>query len=241
GLWTLTPSIQVQILVSQPFLLFKKMANFNTHLFVATTVSGALAIGFVISDLATIKMAVFYWLLGTLGGILPDIDAPISIPSRLLFSSLGIFLATLFVFNQFNTIFWADLVFLWLMISLGVRYGLSKLFALFTIHRGNCHSILAALFFGFLAVVIAHHLLHLSNVLAWFAGIFMMGGYLIHLLLDELYSVDLSNMTLKRSFGTALKIASFRHKFSTILLLLATLGVFQLTPSLNQIIKQLLL
>jgi hypothetical protein len=36
----------------------------------------------------------------------------------------------------------------------------------------------------------------------------VIGGFMIHLLLDEIYSVDLVRMRLKKSFGTAFKFKS---------------------------------
>jgi hypothetical protein len=209
------------------------MANFNTHLTVATSVSATL--GLFLTDLAPAKAVFLYWLLGTLGGILPDIDAPNSIPTRLLFTSLGIFLASFLVMS--HPFSWLELTSLWIVTYLSVRYGLSKLFGKLTVHRGNFHSILAALLFGFVTTATAYHVLETSELLAWFAGVFVTVGYLVHLLLDELYNVDLTNAKLKKSFGTALKIASLRHKFSTVLLLLASLGVFLLTPSTEPLVK----
>ncbi|MEN8214920.1 MAG: metal-dependent hydrolase [Pseudomonadota bacterium] len=211
------------------------MANFNTHLTVATSVSATLAIGLFLTDLAPAKAVFLYWLLGTLGGILPDIDAPNSIPTRLLFTSLGIFIACFLVTSQ--PFSWLELTSLWIVTYLSVRYGLSKLFDKLTVHRGNFHSILAALLFGFVTTATAYQVLEINELLAWFAGVFVTVGYLVHLLLDELYNVDLTNAKLKKSFGTALKIASFRHKFSTVLLLLASLGVFLLTPPTEPLVK----
>jgi len=213
------------------------MANFNTHLTVATSVSATLAIGLFLSDYASAKAAFLYWLLGTLGGILPDIDAPHSIPTRLLFTSLGILFASFLVITEFKQLSWLALSCLWIVSYLSVRYGLSKLFNKLTVHRGNFHSILAALLFGFLTTATSYHVLEIGELLAWIAGLFVMVGYVVHLLLDELYSVDLSNAKLKKSFGSALKIASTHHKISTVLFVLATLGVFLLTPSTNQLVK----
>lgn len=216
------------------------MANFNTHLTVATIASGTCAISIVFKNIVPFDTAIVLWILGTLGGILPDIDAPISIPSRFLFTILAVLLASLFVILQLNTLFWADLIGAWLVIYACIRYGLSKFVAFFTTHRGNFHSILAAVLFGLIAVVIAHHLLHATDLLAWYAGFFLTGGYLIHLLLDELYSIDFANLRLKKSFGSAFKIASLRYPLSTILLVIASSGMFTLTPHPEQVIQQLL-
>jgi len=213
------------------------VANFNTHLTVAASVSGVLAIGVIVTELATIKAACLYALLGTLGGILPDVDAPKSIPTRLLFPSLGVFLASLIVATLIKRFSWLELAPLWVAIFLGAHYGLPKLFAKFTNHRGNFHSILAALLFGFISTATLYHIFGMREFVAWFAGAFVTTGYLAHLLLDEIYSVDVANKRLKKSFGSALKLASARHKLSTVLLLLATLSVFQFTPSTKEVVK----
>ena len=80
------------------------MANFQTHLLSATLVSGILAGQLVIIEFATPKAAFFYWLLGTLGGILPDIDAPNALPTRLLFTTLGLLAAILALVSQVNRV-----------------------------------------------------------------------------------------------------------------------------------------
>jgi len=61
------------------------------------------------------------------------------------------------------------------------------------------------------------------------AGFILLGG-LIHLLLDELYSVDLNNVTIKRSFGTALKIADFDNKLITLASIIAIAGLIYVAP-----------
>ena len=50
---------------------------------------------------------------------------------------------------------------------------------------------------------------------AWLAGGFMAIGYLTHLILDEIYSVDVMDTRLKASFGTALKLIDPRHPGAT--------------------------
>jgi hypothetical protein len=99
----------------------------------------------------------------------------------------------------------------------------SKIFAKFTVHRGIFHSLLAALFFWFLTTAVTYHVFGLSPFNAWLTGCFVGLGYVLHLLLDELYSVDLMGASVKRSFGTAVKVVSFTHMKATLLLGLATL------------------
>lgn len=211
------------------------MANFNTHLTVATSISGTFALGLFATELATAKAVFFYWLLGTIGGILPDIDAPHSIPAKLLFTVSGIVLASLLVVSQLNQFFWVELIVLWIITFIGCRYGLLKLFARLTCHRGQFHSILAALLFGLSITVMAYQSLAVHAQIAWFAGGFVFIGYLVHLLLDEIYSIDITQQRLKKSFGSAFKLANTRHKFSTLLLILANIFLLLWTPSLDKI------
>ncbi len=215
------------------------MANFNTHLLVATGVSGTLALGLFFTGWASAKAVFFYWLLGTIGGILPDIDAPRSIPVRLLFIGIGILFASFIVVSQSQHLAWLELILLWIIIFIVVRYGLLKLFTQLTVHRGHFHSILAALLFGLIVTVVSYHVLEIRAVVAWFAGFFVIVGYLVHLLLDELYSVDIMNQRFKKSFGSAFKLANTRHKFSTLVLILLTIWILQWTPGMDKFINSI--
>jgi membrane-bound metal-dependent hydrolase YbcI (DUF457 family) len=120
-----------------------------------------------------------------------------------------------------------------------VRYIIFQMFAKLTVHRGIFHSILAAIFFCFLTTDISYYLFSLNALNAWVAGLFVFIGYLIHLILDEMYSVDLIGTKIKKSFGTALKIVSTNMK-ATSLLLLATVLVFYITPSTERFVKPVL-
>jgi hypothetical protein len=91
--------------------------------------------------------------------------------------------------------------------------------------------------------VISYRLFQLSDELAWLVGIFVFIGALIHLLLDELYSIDLEGRRLKKSFGTALKITEWRSPLANLLLLALLAGCWWLvpgTPSLLLVLQRLL-
>jgi len=47
---------------------------------------------------------------------------------------------------------------------------------------------------------------------------------------SALYSVDLNNVTIKRSFGTALKIADFDNKLITLASIIAIAGLIYVAP-----------
>ena len=203
------------------------MANFRTHLSVAAALSGCLATGFLEVGIAAPKDVWLYFAMGTLGGILPDIDANNSIPGRMLFSFFAIVLAFLTLFSRANVYSIVELFILWMVTYAVVRYIIFQMFAKLTVHRGIFHSILAAVFFGFLTTDMASYLFSINALNSWICGLFVFIGYLIHLTLDEMYSVDLIGTKIKKSFGTALKIVSTNMK-ATSLLLLATVLVFVL-------------
>ncbi len=215
------------------------MANFKTHITVAAALSGCLATGFLEVGIAAPKDVWLYFAMGTLGGILPDIDANNSIPGRMLFSFFAMVLAFLTLFSRANAYSIVELSILWMVTYMVVRYIIFQMFAKLTVHRGIFHSILAALFFCFLTTDIYYYLFSLNALNAWVAGLFVFIGYLIHLILDEMYSVDLIGTKIKKSFGTALKIVSTNMK-ATSLLLLATVLVFYMTPSTERFVKTVL-
>ena len=57
---------------------------------------------------------------------------------------------------------------------------------------------------------------------------------MIHLLLDEIYSVDITGARIKKSFGTALKFASIEELKTSLALGIATVALFFLaTPAVS--------
>ncbi|MGE3536760.1 MAG: metal-dependent hydrolase [Candidatus Tectimicrobiota bacterium] len=215
------------------------MANFKTHLSVAAALSGAITTGFLVVGVTPPRDVWLYFTMGTLGGILPDIDAHHSIPGRMLFSFFALVSAFLVLFSRAALYSIVELVVLWLGTYIGVRYIVFQMFARFTVHRGVFHSLLAAAFFGLLTTCLAAHLFHLPPFMAWMSGLFISIGYLVHLILDEVYSVDLTGARVKRSFGTALKVMSGNMR-ATSVLLLATIAVFCLTPSAEKFVQTVL-
>ncbi|MGZ8217339.1 metal-dependent hydrolase [Methylomagnum sp.] len=207
------------------------MANFKTHLLTAASLSGVAAIACMKADVTTAMETPVLFGLGTLGGLLPDIDSDNSVPIRISFNLLAFFLAfvTMFVFIGRYTVL--ELAAIWLGIFVGVRYLVLEFFIAFTTHRGAIHSLLAAVFFGLGTVSLAYHTFDKPYQAAWLYGFFVAFGFVVHLALDELFSVDLLGRRLKRSFGTALKPISLKYWRATALLALAVAMVYQTVPS----------
>jgi hypothetical protein len=216
------------------------MADFRTHVAVASTVSGVIAIGGMVAGVATPKEVVLFFCAGTIGGVLPDIDSDHTIPVQILFSFLSVALAFMSVFSRADTYSVVELACLWILVHLFVRHVLYKIFAKFTVHRGIFHSQLAALFFLLFNAAIAYHLFGLSAVSAWLVGSFVAIGYMTHLLLDEIYSVDITGARVKKSFGTALKFVSFEDPKTSVALGVATAALFlAVTPALSEFVHTL--
>lgn len=213
------------------------MADFKTHLSVAGTLSGVLAIGCLHTSLAEPQDALLFFTLGTVGGILPDIDSDHSIPVKILFGCLAILAAFFSVFSKIGTFSIVESIVLWAVVFVVVRYLVFELFKRFTVHRGAFHSLLAAVFFCFLSTLLLHDGFGLPSALAWLSGCFVAVGYVIHLLLDELYSVDMMGVRLKKSFGTALKPISFTYLKASIALIAATLALGFLAPEVASFIQ----
>jgi membrane-bound metal-dependent hydrolase YbcI (DUF457 family) len=207
------------------------MANFNTHLTIATTASIGMA--FVVAKTDLIATTDLPWLifLGCLGGILPDIDASNSKPVKLLFNILALMGVASVLQVYKDTYEPHQLLLLVAGTYLFIRYVVFGLFNRLTIHRGVFHSLLAALCFAFLMTNISYHFLHWDDLHAWLNGIFIGIGFVIHLLLDELYSVDLSNVRTKNSFGTALKLFNPNNVTASGLMAIVTLMLYLITPS----------
>jgi hypothetical protein len=209
------------------------MANFTTHIAVGTVVSGALATLTLAADVVAPENLIAVTMAGVLGSILPDIDLKDSRPSKAMFSGLGIFFSFAVLFSFATKYSVAELWILWLGTLVGVRYGLHSAFHYLSIHRGIWHSILAALFSAGATAVVFYYVLGRHEGVAWLAAGFVFIGYLTHLVLDEVYSVDVMDTRVKASFGTALKLFDRRYPYASLGMLAATVAVMSITPPMK--------
>lgn len=207
------------------------MANFNVHVSVAASASSVIAVlgvNLQLMDFSHIPWLVF---LGIVGGMLPDIDAVNSKPVRLLFNILALLSATtvLSVLKTYAQSY--QLVALVIVVYWFTRYLVFAFIARFTVHRGIFHSILALVFFSLSMVCLSYYAFKQTLTYAWLNGFFLGFGFFVHLLLDEIYSVDLSNRRIKKSFGTALKLFNYRNLPSSALMTLLTIFLYWASPT----------
>lgn len=209
------------------------MATLNVHAGAAMSVCGLLATSLLVGDLASVGEVVLYFALGTVGGLLPDLDSDHSRSLRVGFFIAAVLAAFATVFGLARQSSLAELIAVWIAVFIGVRYAILWVFARLTAHRGLFHSVPAALFCGFTTAAVSHHCFALPPFAAWMAGASVTTGYLVHLVLDEIYSIDLGGAKVRRSFGTALKLFSRRSWRMSIVLYGATLLALHLAPDLQ--------
>jgi hypothetical protein len=215
------------------------MANFTTHIAIGTVVSGALATLTLAADVVAPENLVAVTLAGVLGSVLPDIDLKDSRPSRAMFAGLAIFFSFAVLFNAATKLSIAELWILWLGTLIAVRYGLHTIFHRISVHRGIWHSILAAVFSAVATAIVFHRLLGRPEGVAWLAGVFMFVGYITHLTLDEIYSVDVMDTRIKSSFGTAMKLFDRRHLGASLAMAVATAAAIMVSPTTTTFVEGL--
>lgn len=191
------------------------MANFTTHIGVGTVAAGALATLTLAANVVAPENLVAVTMAGVLGSILPDIDLKDSRPSKAMFAGLAIFFSFAVLFEYAARFSIAELWLVWLGTLLAVRYGLHLIFHHMAVHRGVWHSLLAAAFSGIATAIIFYHVLGRPDGVAWLAGGFLFIGYIVHLVLDEIYSVDVMDVRVKSSFGTAVKLVDMRYPLAS--------------------------
>lgn len=187
------------------------MANFKTHLSVGITVSSLAALAGYDRGLGDANQMQWLFLIGAIASLLPDIDVKQSKPMRgaLMLFGIGIgYLAVRSLPFQFTTL---EFGVLWLLIWFVTNHVLQLLFIRFVVHRGIWHSLLMATVLAVSGAIITEKFFAQAPQMSWLVAGFILLGYLTHLTLDELASVDVFGNRLKRSFGTALKPLSLRN------------------------------
>jgi hypothetical protein len=209
------------------------MANFPTHILVGTVVAGSLATLTLAADVIAPENLVAVTLAGALGSVLPDIDLKESRPSKALFAGLAVFFSFALLFQFAPRLSIVEMWILWLGSLLFMRYGVHTAFHRLTRHRGVWHSWIAGLASGLAAVLIFYYVFDRPDGVAWLAGGFLFIGYLTHLVLDEMYSVDVIGNHIKKSFGTAFRPYDSRNLIGSAAMAAVAVALLFVTPSIT--------
>jgi membrane-bound metal-dependent hydrolase YbcI (DUF457 family) len=137
--------------------------------------------------------------------MLPDLDSDSGIPLREAVAFSAAFVPMLMV-DRLQRIGLSHEMMLVVTggIYLFLRFGIAELFRRYTVHRGMWHSIPAALIAALFAFLVSSS----ENFsLRLFKTVAVLIGFMSHILLDELWSVEFrrGRYLFKHSFGTALK------------------------------------
>lgn len=224
-----------------------KMANFNTHLNVAALLTGVSSASLVAAGHIELNTAIWLWFLGTIGGLLPDIDSDNSTSLDTIFNIFA-FAVILIIMRYMTSAYFGELSFVEVIaipvVTYGVmKYGLRTIFERLTVHRGSCHSLLFLVLCGLITTQVIANIDGIdsdkADSLAWLSGGFVFLGGFIHLVLDEMYSVDLRNIKVKRSFGTALKLVYLNSKLLALGMIIAVGVLWKTTPEIDTTLDML--
>jgi len=218
------------------------MANFNTHLSVAATASAMISGTLLSMEVLSPNEAVIAFVLGTLGGLLPDVDSARSTSIKVGFNVLSLLMTIMFIFVESSTYSLVEMFIMSALVFSGIRYGFLELFRKISKHRGMFHSVPVALIWGTVVAILMYFFFALNSLVSWVYGLMIIIGYLVHLILDEMYSVDLRNRRVKKSWGTAFKFYKLKtttDKIQTVLVYSALIGLLSIAPDTSMIQTEL--
>lgn len=182
------------------------MANFRTHI----TFSTVLGVGYggvagVMFDVP-VPTCLLAGGLCSVSGMLPDMDSNAGKPLKESMA-LAAAVVSMMIAHRFRRFGMSpeSTVLAGAAVYLLIRFGLAELLRRYTLHRGMFHSLPAAAIFGLLEFLLAPS--EEVSLRMYLAGAVVI-GYVSHLLLDELYSIEWSRgrLRLKPTFGTAIKL-----------------------------------
>ena len=181
------------------------MAAYREHITVSGFLGGAYGFAAVFMFGFSLSQAIIAAILGWVAGMLPDLDSQTGRPVRELSAITGA-VAPLMLLQHTNALgISGDRAMLFALLLYGiVRYGGASISGRLTVHRGMFHSIPALLISAELTFL--SYASDEQRVRGLMAGAVAL-GFLSHLILDEVYSVqwDGTRIKLKRSSGSALK------------------------------------
>ncbi len=189
-------------------LTLSDMADFKTHISTSTMLGIGYGVGaYFVWDIPA-QHCVIAAGLCSVAGMLPDLDSDTGVPVRETLCFLSVLIPVLMI-PRFQALGMSaeTIVFASLLIYVGFRFGVGKLFKKYTKHRGMWHSIPAAMIAGLATFIVC---LSPDLSIRLFKSWAVVLGFMSHLVLDEMFAVDLygRKLRVKKSFGTALKFFS---------------------------------
>jgi hypothetical protein len=190
------------------------MAGFRMHVGTSTALGCGYA-GMLTAHGVPANSAVISGAMCGFAGMLPDLDSDFGVPLREVMSFTAATIPVLMV-NRFAALGMGfdTMALASVAMYLLVRFGIGGMIRKFTVHRGMFHSLPAMLICGGLAYLLCGGS---QAALSGFKAGGVMIGYLSHLVLDEIYSIEFASgrWRMKKSFGTAMKLWGDNHWANT--------------------------
>jgi membrane-bound metal-dependent hydrolase YbcI (DUF457 family) len=184
------------------------MASFKTHISFSTLIgTGYGAAAYTLYDVP-LPTCLLAGGLCSVAGMIPDVDSGPGVPLRESMAFAAAVVPMMLV-DRFERLGMQpeSIILAGALVYLLIRFGLAALLRRYTTHRGMFHSLPAAIIMGELAFLLATG--EDVRLRLYTAGAVFL-GYVSHLVLDELYSIEWyrGRLRLKRTFGSALKLFS---------------------------------
>jgi len=215
------------------------LALFSQHVNVSVVSSGIVIVPLHYSGLLSSSESMIVLALGVIGGMLPDLDANNSTPTEIMFRLISIFFPLVVLLSIEHILPILYIVSIWAIASFILNFILFEIFLKLTTHRGIFHTIPMGVLFGEVTVLISQHLVGMSQTFSSIAGFFVFFGFVSHLILDEIYSIDFKSMSLKSSFGTAFKFYDTNNGIGTFFLYVLVIYIYTISPIDMSLYKQM--
>jgi len=194
------------------------MAGFKTHITVSTTLGAAYGVaGWYYFDVPeVIPTCILSAGLCSVSGMLPDIDSDSGVPFResMAFAAAVI---PMLMMDRFQAMGWSHetMALVGGLIYVFIRFGVARFLRKYTVHRGMFHSIPAAIIASQVAFLVCS--CEDLSLRYYKAGAVFL-GFMSHLLLDEIWSLQMvrGQLKAKKSFGTAVKLWGRRSLWANI-------------------------
>ena len=181
------------------------MADFKTHMSVSTAAGVLYAIAGSQSGMP-LTTCLLAGGLCSVSGMLPDLDSESGRPLREA-STLAAALVPMLMVDRFQRmgLNHEPMVLAAALVYITIRFVVTEVFRRFTVHRGMWHSLPAAAIVGMVSFLVMSS----EDIsLRMFKTMAVVLGFVSHLVLDEIWSVDFrkGQYQFKSSYGTALKL-----------------------------------
>ncbi|MBF0121342.1 MAG: metal-dependent hydrolase [Desulfobacterales bacterium] len=214
------------------------MAGFKTHLMGSVLSGAGIALLAYFDKKLNLTQASAIFIVGSIGGLLPDLDSDTSKPFALLFQLISVLIPSVFFLkaNSYSDRSSEFIIIYFTVSYLLINYTLRHIIKRMTIHRGIMHSIPFTVLSGQLG-----YLLFISSGanVAYIAGISVFSGCLMHLLLDEFEGFKLKGgfiPVFKRSKNATVFKLSSQSAIATFFVYFIILVIFMMIylPSFKQ-------